>query len=135
MERKTAFSVPAVGGSSLLTIFAVLCLSVFALLSLSTVRAEQRLADTSAAAVSAYYEADCRAEEIFAKLRQGEAVPGVRKENQTYSYSCPISENQTLEVSLQYEQGTWEVLRWQAVAAEQTGRETIPVWDGEGGTP
>ena len=44
MKRKQSISIPAFGGSSLLVIFAVLCLTVFALLSLSTVQAEKRLA-------------------------------------------------------------------------------------------
>ena len=52
MDEKR-FAAPAVGGSSLLVIFAVLCLTVFALLGLSTVRADGRLSDASAKAVSA----------------------------------------------------------------------------------
>lgn len=132
MKQAERFSAPAVGGSSLLTIFAVLCLSVFALLSLSTAQAEQRMADASAQAVSAYYEADCLAEEIFARLRGGEAVPGVREEADIYTYSCPISESQTLMVELRNTGGSWEVLRWQAVAAAQeAGDGSLSVWDGE----
>ena len=50
MARKQSFPIPAVGGSSLLVIFAVLCLTVFALLGLSTVQADIRLADASARA-------------------------------------------------------------------------------------
>ena len=41
-ERRDSFP-PAVGGSSLLVIFAVLCLTVFALLTLSTAAADSRL--------------------------------------------------------------------------------------------
>ena len=52
MEDKKRFSPPVVGGSSLLVIFAVLCLTVFALLSLSTVRADVRLSEASVQAVS-----------------------------------------------------------------------------------
>ena len=51
MDKKHRFSFPAVGGSSLLVIFAVLCLTVFALLGLSTVQAGQRLSNASAEAV------------------------------------------------------------------------------------
>ena len=71
MGEKDRFSPPAVGGNSLLVIFAVLCLTVFALLGLSSVQAGGRLSDASAQAVTAYYEADCRAEEILSSLRQG----------------------------------------------------------------
>ena len=68
MAKKERFPPPAVGGSSLLVIFAVLCLTVFALLSLSTVQADGRLSEAAVASVAAYYEADCRAEEILARL-------------------------------------------------------------------
>ena len=54
------------GGSSLLVIFAVLCLTVFALLTLSTVKADLRLADAAVHSVMEYYSADCAAEEILA---------------------------------------------------------------------
>ena len=37
MKKQKKTSLPAIGGSSLLVIFAVLCLTVFALLSLNTV--------------------------------------------------------------------------------------------------
>ena len=51
MNERQRFSPPAVGGSSLLVIFAVLCLTVFAMLALSTVQANGRLSDASAEAV------------------------------------------------------------------------------------
>lgn len=47
MNKEDRFSPPAVGGISLLVAFAVLCLTVFALLSLSTVQAQKRLSDAS----------------------------------------------------------------------------------------
>ena len=52
--------------------FAVLCLTVFAVLSLTTVQADARLAEASARAVEEYYAADCAAQEILARLRNGE---------------------------------------------------------------
>ena len=71
MRKQEHFSPAAVGGSSLLVIFAVLCLTVFALLSLSSVQAERRLADAATQAVVDYHEADLRAEEILARLNGG----------------------------------------------------------------
>lgn len=130
MKKKHTTFIPAIGGSSLLVIFAVLCLAVFALLSLSTVQAEKRMADASAQAVTAYYEADWEAEKIFARLRSGENVPGVRENSGVYSYSCRISENQTLEIELEKKGNTWTVLRWQVVAQSGAVSETLPVWDG-----
>lgn len=131
MKRRERTDPPAVGGSSLLTIFAVLCLSVFALLSLSTAQAESRMAEGTNRAVSAYYEADCRAEEIFARLRNGERVDGVEETDGIYAYFCPISESQTLAVALRQTEDGWQVLRWQAVAGmEITETENLGVWDG-----
>ena len=43
MNRKTNIPAP-VGGSSLLVIFSVLCFSVFSILVLATVKADERLA-------------------------------------------------------------------------------------------
>lgn len=130
MKQKERISPPAIGGSSLLVIFAVLCLTVFALLSVSTVQAEKRMADASIGAVTAYYEADLKAEKMFARLRAGEAVPGVRESEGIYRYTCPISENQRLEVELQESGETWTVLRWQTVAEPAEISETLPVWEG-----
>lgn len=132
MEKKDRISSPAVGGSSLLVIFAVLCLTVFALLSLSTVQAERRMANASVRAVSAYYEADYQAELIFARLRSGKSVQGVQQNGERYTYVCPISDNQKLVVELQNDDGQWTVLRWQAVAEPGAAEDDSPdVWDGE----
>lgn len=132
MGEKERFSPPAVGGSSLLVIFAVLCLTVFALLGLSSVQASGRLSDASAQAVSAYYTADCRAEEILAALRQGEVPEGVRQEeNGVYAYTCPISDTQALVVRVRVDGGAWTVLRWQAVStARWEADESLDLWDG-----
>ena len=132
MGEKERFSPPAVGGSSLLVIFAVLCLTVFALLGLSGVQAGGRLSDASAQAVSAYYDADCRAEEILAALRQGVVMEGVRREaDGIYAYTCPISDTQALEVRVRLGGEDWSVLRWQAVStARWEADESLDLWDG-----
>lgn len=132
MGKRQSFQAPVVGGSSLLVIFAVLCLTVFAMLSLSTVQADSRLSDASAEAVSDYYAADCRAEGILAQLRAGEIPEGVSVKDDVYSYTCPISETQELQVEVRFEGELWEVLRWQAVSTAQWNEdETLSLWDGE----
>lgn len=112
-------------------IFAVLCLTVFALLGFSTVQAGARLSQSTAQAVSAYYQADCQAEEIFARLRSGELPAGVTKTEDIYSYVCPISDTQQLQVALQKEADGWTVLRWQAEStADWNADNTLNIWDG-----
>ena len=130
MKKGQKMNLPAVGGSSLLVIFAVLCMTVFAVLSLSTVLAEQRLSETAAESVAAYYRADLQAEEIFARLRSGEQVPGVQILEDRYEYSCIISETQSLHVTLRRTDNGWSVLRWQTESHAQEQAQTLPVWTG-----
>ena len=134
MNHETRFSPPIVGGSSLLVIFAVLCLTVFALLGLSTVQAGGRLSEASAQAVADYYAADTQAEEIFAQLRSGELPEGVEpcsclgEEGYTYT----ISDTRQLAVEVHNQLDGWSVVRWQAESVEEYNEESgaLNLWDG-----
>lgn len=129
--KKERISLPAIGGVSLLVIFAVLCQVVFALISFSTAQADQNQADHAAQAVSEYYAAELEAQKIFARLQSGETVDSVAVEGNTYRYSCPISEQQILEVELQKEGDTWTICRWQVMVDGVPIDEALPVWNGE----
>ena len=131
-NKDDRFSPPAIGGISLLVAFAVLCLTVFALLSLSTVQAQSRLADASLDAVAEYYAADSEAVRILALLRTGEMPEGVAYDDGIYFYTCPISATQALEVEVRLSEDDYEILRWQAVPDGQEGEESgFDLWDGE----
>lgn len=130
MKKEKRNSPPAIGGCSLLVIFSVLCLVIFALVSLDTVLAEQRLSEASAQAASDWYAADLEAQTIFARLRIGETVPGVTQSETVYAYSVPISGRQTLTVTLKETDGCWAVLTWQATAHPPDGDTALPVWQG-----
>ena len=131
MSQKQNFSPPAVGASSLLVIFAVLCLTVFALLSIATVRADGRLGDKVEENVIGYYQADCQAEEILARLRNGEMPAGVTLEHGVYTYACPISDTQVLAVQVYLDEDTYQILRWQARSTVSwQADDRIPVWNG-----
>ena len=147
-RNKNGASFPAVtGASSLLVIFSVLCLTVFALLSLSTVSADHRIFERNSQALKAHYEAEEQANEILAQLRSGtvpagvkasksDQVPGHTGEQLTvYDYSCPVSDTTTLEVSVALDRGTSDtfvVLRWQEVSTYDWQPDThIPVYTGE----
>ncbi len=120
----------AVGGSSLLVIFAVLCLTVFALLSLSTVQADGRLSAISAEATKNYYDADTKAEEILSELRNGIVPEGVEKDGDVYRYSCYVSDTQILKVTVCLKENGYEVLQWQTESCtEWEADESIKVWD------
>ena len=136
-KRGTSGPPAAVGGSSLLVIFAVLCLTVFALLTLSTAAADSRLSQDAADAVEAYYQADSQAEALWARLRAGERPEEVTETAEDagstlYEYTVPVSQGQELRVSLRLEAGIWTVVQWQAVStADWQADEDLTVWDGE----
>ena len=160
-RKKRKMSFTTVGGSSILTIFAVLCFVVFALLSLSTAKANSQLTDKSTEAMTNYYKADTEAEDILAKVRMGEGIPdtvkvynaettknGVKRiiaENIAYvgwdafaTYSCKIDENQELqcEVLVRYGKPTdgagYQVIKWQKVyTGEWKADDSMPVYNGE----
>lgn len=132
-KEQKKFQAPMVGGSSLLVIFAVLCLTVFALLSFSTVQADRRLSDASVRAVEGYYQADCAAEQILAAIRAKEIPDGVQAVGNVYRYTCPVSDTQTLAVAVRVISAErWEILRWQTVSTVQWEEENfLTVWSGE----
>lgn len=113
-----------VGGISLLVIFAVLCLTVFAVLSLAQGQADRRLAQSSWSAVTGYYRADCQAQEILSRLRAGERPEGVTEEGEgIFSYACPISDTQTLQVRVRL---AGRAMKFSAgrLSLRRTGRRT-----------
>ena len=129
--RKTRSIAPLPGAGSLLTMFSVLCLTVFALLSISTVRTQQTLSDAAFAAVEGYSAADAAAEEVLARLRSGEIPDGVREQDGVYRYACPISDTAELEVEVKVSGAEYTVLRWQAVRSSAWEHENRwEVWDG-----
>ena len=131
MKEKASLSPPVVGASSLLVIFAVLCLTIFALLSISTLQADGRLSDHAANAVTNYYEADAQAEEILARLRAGEKPEGVSREGNLYTYTCAVSDTQLLVVQVMVEGSDYTILRWQVISnVRWEADDKRPVWGG-----
>lgn len=131
-KKKDRTPAPVVGGSSLLVIFSVLCLTVFALLCLAQVQAGGRLSKASAEAVAAYYRADAQAQEILAHLRSGRIPQGVSVNGMHCFYECPISQTQTLVVEVECRGEEYTVLRWQVESSvDWEADDTLLVWDGE----
>ena len=138
-DKKRSFSPPTIGGSSLLVIFAVLCLTVFALLSLSTVQSDGRLSDKTLEATVGYYEADSRAEEMLSSIRCGFIPDGVTVNDTVhdfagdiYTYSVAITDSQALEVAVLVNGSDYKILRWQTVStADWQANESIKVWSGD----
>ena len=133
-NRNDSFNqAPLIGGSSLLVIFAVLCLTVFALLTLSTALAEKRLSDASAARALDYREAAYAGQEILARLRAGEMPEGVTVSGDSLSYSVPVTELLELRVETRIgEDGSFEILKIHTAPAGGSWEpdDSLEVWDG-----
>ena len=131
----------SVGGPTILTIFLVLCLATLGTLSLVTANAEARLADKTAAAVAAYYEADARGEAFLADTAAALAVGGTaavvqQQEDREgslatretggrlwFGYETQVDEARTLEVWLSAGTPAAEPL----AAGQETGTASLRV--------
>ena len=133
------------GGASLVLIFSILCLAIFAVLALSSANREKTLTDRLKASTEAYYAADSRAVEIEIKLREALArgetpseIDGVAvtAQDDTYTYACPIDERRTLAVVLKAARNqlpvTLQTLQWCEIStADWTPQEELDVWKGD----
>lgn len=144
MMRRTTGTTAGVhvGSATLVMLFAVLCLTIFAALSVITARNGWTLAEKSADAVTAYYAADSQAIQIFDQLTSAydgtlvppETVPAQLEEVDgalRLSYWVTIDENQQLWVQLSQTQEGLQIVRWQVERTETwNADQTISVWGG-----
>lgn len=117
------------GAVSLVMIFCVLCMAVFAVLTLSTAVREQSLADLTARRAEEYYEADCQAVQIAEALIAGEAVDAeisyeLTGEGSVATYVVPAGGEQLLEVRLLLTGSEYEVLTWRTIYAGDWAPDT-----------
>lgn len=104
---------------------------VFALLSLSTAKANYNLSEKSVKAVSNYYAADTKAEEIYSQIRAGNMPDGVKQKGNTYTYTCTIDDKQKLLVEIKKQKEKFHVVKWEKqYTGEWKPDDTIDVWDG-----
>ncbi len=122
------------GAVSLVMIFCVLCLAVFAVLTLATADREAKLAEMTARSAADYYEADRRAVEIAAALQKGEepADAAVVWSGNVASFTVPIGEDLALDAAVRVQAGSpCEIIRWRTIyTGEWEPEEYLNVWDG-----
>lgn len=129
-------------GSALLTlVFTVLCLTIFALLSLSIANAEVARANAETQIVKGYYEADLYAECILAEILEADDVPDViqgvsitvghNRGTKTVMFSCPISDQKELYVEIALSEHSCDILKWHMRDTDVWNQdESLPVWPG-----
>ena len=133
-----------VGSASIILVFAVLCLTVFSLITLLVARNDKALVDAEVELVVGYYEADALAERVFAEIRKAgvitDSIPGVdiktdldiESGNGLVEYTCKISDKKALTVKLAVDDSSFEILSWKMIDTEEwVFDDKLNVWDGE----
>ena len=124
-----------VGSVSLVLIFSVLCLTIFALLTLSTARSDAALAKRAAQSSKDYYAADTEGQfvcaQLFKALQSDERPESVRGTQVTYDDNCAYfsvaaGDDRYIAVTVSYD---GEILQWKEVSGENwTPDENINVY-------
>ena len=141
MSRKQSMGL-GVGGSSLLMVFIIVCLTTFATLSLVSANADDKLSRKTAEAASAYYDADSRAVErlaaIDALVAGGQLAEitgrGLAEESTAgYMFTEAINDRQTLNVTLVVENGQCTITSWQVTSGDQWSGDSqlLDIWVGQ----
>ena len=125
------------GAVSLIMIFCVLCLSVFAVLTLSTAVGEKKLTDLTAERAQDWYAADRQAVAAVAALERGETPQDVdvaftqEAEGTQAEFTLPAGGEQILTVKVLLSDGGYEILCWRTdYGGDWAADDTIAIWDG-----
>ena len=113
-----------VGSASIVLVFAVLCLTVFSLITLVVASNDRALVEAEAYLVVGYYEADTLAELILADLLKADTIPSnlrgveistrwdIGLDMETVYFYCYISDIKALYVHLAFFEDTYHILSW-----------------------
>lgn len=114
-----------VGVASILLIVVMLCMTVFASLSLLTAKNDATLTEKTVAYTRAYYTADAHAQRIIADaaaaLASGAALPTeIAQEGDMLSFSVPVNDTAAIFVTLHTESNSKLIVDNYGVNATQT---------------
>jgi len=137
-----------IGLASIVVIFVVIALTVFAALSVSTARQEKNLAGKYADSITAYWTADAECAElanafgaVWADVADEAAVEKLAADSGAevireggdllVSYEKPISDVSSLCVTLRLGEN-FSIEEWRMVSTDEdwTPDNTLPVWQG-----
>ena len=134
-----------VGSASIVLVFAVLCLTIFSLISFIVTQNTKALIDAEARFVIGYYKADTGAEYILAELLKSETIPSeikgikinIEEENDSDStilnFAYPIydSDYKDLFVRVSVNDDSYNILSWRVIDnAEWEISNEFNVWGG-----
>ncbi len=156
MAQKNRRTTVAAGGTSILIIFVILCMTIFSALSLTSAEADYTLTKKAALSISTYYAADSRAEErlaeadlLFQKAVLGEETDkaaflrdGLGQDFEVYSgegevgviYAVEVNENAVIEADVAFDENTGErrIKKWKYVNTNEQDYDgqILDLWDG-----
>ncbi len=111
-ERSYGFF--GMGAALLLTVFLVLMMVTFSLLSLASARNDLNRCQMLANRRREFYEANNRAEEILHEIRQGETPNHpIEWENDRVRFEITTESGQILQAELQKQDGILQIIRWE----------------------
>jgi len=139
-----------VGSASIVLVFAVLCLTVFSLITFVVAGNDKNLVDAKAALVTGYYEADALAELIYSDILAAadgsdsapipDTIHGVqlnrgfseRFNTETIYFFCDISDAKALYVNLAVHNDSFDILSWRMYDKDEwESNDTTNVWTGD----
>ena len=136
-----------VGSASIVLVFAVLCLTIFSLITFVVAGNDKAIVDAKVDMVTGYYEADALAELILADILAAgtadeipESIRGVKinkSDNNKYNmettyFFCDISDTKALFVNLVLHDDSFDILSWRMYdKSEWESDDSINVWTGE----
>ncbi|MCL2819834.1 MAG: hypothetical protein FWD38_03255 [Oscillospiraceae bacterium] len=144
-----------VGSASIVLVFAVLCLTVFSLITFVVAGNEKNLVGAKAETVTGYYRTDTLAElilaDIIAAANDGNAadnktgnIPGIIRETEihksfdetrnteTVYFFCDISDTKALFVNISINNDSFDILSWRMYDRNDwESDDSVNVWTGD----
>jgi len=133
-----------VGSASIVLVFAVLCLTVFSLITYVVAQNEKNVVDVKASLVTGYYEADAMAEQILMDILAADTVPASVRGVDIYAgwdeelgvettfFYYPVTNVKDLFVNLYIRDDSFDILSWRMEDTDEwVIDDSINVWDGE----
>jgi hypothetical protein len=133
-----------IGSASIVLVFAVLCLTVFAIISYTSAIADKALVNVEAKLVQGYYEADLMAELILVELLEADFIPDTVHDVDiiygwdwdlgidTLSFTYPITDEMDLHVVLAMYDETMDIITWRMRSTDGWERdESFTLFDGD----
>ena len=132
-----------IGSASIVLVFVVLCLTIFAVISIVPALTERNLIEAELRLVQEYYAADALAEQIVAELLLHDEAPENILGIDIFSYwswdlfleiasfIVPVSDTHILHVAVGLDFDAYHIFAWQMIPADEwQADDDIEVWDG-----